>query len=168
MNNTPILYDNYNSLIIDKELSNEVFYVYILLDQRSPGNYVFDNYKFKFEPYYVGKGKKDRVKTHFHGLRSTLEETRQHNSDNFLCISKTFSIWESLKEYPYFVIIKYFKGLTAERDALDLEKHLINLLGRQVDFKGPLTNIVAENYLSADMKSLNLQPGYLEYLKNRN
>ncbi len=37
------------------------FYVYIYLDPRKPGNFVYGDFLFKFEPFYDGKGKGDRI-----------------------------------------------------------------------------------------------------------
>lgn len=43
---------------------DNVFYVYIYLDPRKPGKYQFNKYCFLNQPFYVGKGKKDRYKHH--------------------------------------------------------------------------------------------------------
>jgi hypothetical protein len=42
-----------------KKMNN--FYVYIYLDPRKPGNFVYGDFLFKFEPFYDGKGKGDRI-----------------------------------------------------------------------------------------------------------
>ena len=39
------------------ESFNNNYCVYIYFDPRKPGNYIFDNLSFDFEPIYVGKGK---------------------------------------------------------------------------------------------------------------
>ena len=37
------------------------FYVYAYLDPRKPGKFVYGNFIFDFEPFYVGKGKDNRI-----------------------------------------------------------------------------------------------------------
>ena len=44
--------------------SPQGFYIYVLLDPRKPGNFEYGEYNFKFEPFYVGKGQRDRWKSH--------------------------------------------------------------------------------------------------------
>ena len=40
------------------------FYTYIYLDSRKSGNYVYGEYVFNFEPFYVGKGKYEQYTSH--------------------------------------------------------------------------------------------------------
>lgn len=37
------------------------FYVYVYLDPRKSGEYIYDDLKFNYEPFYVGKGRGDRI-----------------------------------------------------------------------------------------------------------
>ena len=40
------------------------YYVYTLCDPRKPGAYEYGEYKFEYEPFYVGKGKSNRCTAH--------------------------------------------------------------------------------------------------------
>ena len=37
------------------------YYIYILFDSSKKNNYIYGNLKFDYEPFYVGKGRKDRI-----------------------------------------------------------------------------------------------------------
>ena len=41
------------------------FYVYALLDPRKPGAYEYEDICFLYEPFYIGKGSKNRCYDHF-------------------------------------------------------------------------------------------------------
>ena len=97
-------------------------YVYIYLDPRKSGKYVYGNYCFLYEPFYVGKGK---------GRRLNTTSGRNKYFEN-----KINRIEESgLKS----IVIKIHKNLS-EDDSFILESKLINIIGRKDLNKGPLIN----------------------------
>ena len=108
------------------------FYVYALLDTRKPGKYNYGKYKFEYEPFYVGKGKGNRLNAHFKGAFN-IENPRY---DSFKCI-KIRNIKRKTKELPKSTII--VDNLN-EVDAYDLEIKLIALIGRYEYSEGPLSN----------------------------
>ena len=97
------------------------FYVYVYLDPRKPGKYVYGDYSFDYEPFYVGKGK---------GKRCNEIKTRRKGSMLHGKIGKI--------KCP--LILKAEKELT-EKEAFDLERRLISLIGRYDLHKGPLANL---------------------------
>jgi hypothetical protein len=104
------------------------FYVYVYLDPRKPGKYVYEEYEFDYEPFYIGKGCDRRKDRHI------SEAKRGKNSFNLNKIRKIIS--ENL--YP--IIIVYNENMF-ENDAIALEIKMISSIGR-FDLKlGPLTNL---------------------------
>ena len=103
------------------------FYVYLYLDPRKPGKYIFSSYIFEYEPFYVGKGKKDRAYLH-------LKENRQNPHFN----RKIKKIQQETGNNP--IIIKYQENLL-ECNALKLETDMISAIGRHNLNKGPLCNL---------------------------
>ena len=57
------------------------YYVYVYLDPLKPCDLEYNGYVFKFEPFYVGKGKNDRFKHHLnHVLRGgVLDNNLKYN-----------------------------------------------------------------------------------------
>ena len=106
---------------------NKEFYVYIYLDPRKPGIYEYGDYKFDYEPFYVGKGKGSRMYEH-------LYRNDKHNSH------KTNKIKSILGEGIEPIILKVKESL-CEIDAYELEIDLIKLIGRKCTKEGILTNI---------------------------
>lgn len=101
------------------------FYVYVYFDPRKPGKFVYEDLEFKYEPFYVGKGKGLRMYQH-------LCCNDKHNSYKNRKIKKIFS--EGLEP----IIIKQHENLN-EGSALELEVEIIKKIGRGVN--GPLINM---------------------------
>jgi hypothetical protein len=105
--------------------NDPVFYVYVLLDPRRPGNFKYGRYSFEHEPFYVGKGKDSRA--YAHKLRGSLllqKKLRKINADG------------------YEHIIHVYKDNIVESKAYELEVKLISSIGRKIEKEGPLTNIL--------------------------
>jgi hypothetical protein len=104
------------------------FYVYVYLDQRRKGNYIYGIYKFSYEPFYIGKGKNSRLKDHL--FENDLYNTEKHK--------RILQIKSECSKNP--IIIKYAKNLSEEQ-AFDLEIDMITTIGRNLLQEGPLLNI---------------------------
>lgn len=107
------------------------FYVYILLDPRQIGLYLYPglDYQFQFEPFYIGKGTGQRC--HIHTKQRVL------NKSSYPVHSKIKNI---IKEYKEPIVLK-FKTDISEEEAFELEKLLIKQIGRFDLGLGPLSNL---------------------------
>ena len=58
---------------------DSIYYVYVYLDSRKPGIYYYHglDYTFKYEPFYVGKGKGLRMHDH---IKECIDEKRSYNN----------------------------------------------------------------------------------------
>ena len=70
--------------------------VYVYLDHRKPGNYVYGDLKFEYEPIYVGKGNINRPRNHKYLYKTTINRF----------YSKIKSIITETNKFPDFIIIK--------------------------------------------------------------
>jgi group I intron endonuclease len=102
-----------------------MFYVYALLDTSNPGEYIYDDIKFDYEPFYIGKGSEKRVIT-------TISENRNSFKKN-----KIESLKKNNLEIKFIKINEYL----IEDDAFDFEVYLISKIGRRNLGMGPLTNL---------------------------
>ena len=106
------------------------YYVYVLLDISKPGNFIYDEYKFLYEPFYIGKGKGRRIQEHF--FPSYLEKnTNSH---------KRRRIKKIIKETSDIPTYKKIKEQIYEDKAFELEIKLISIIGRRDLKTGPLVN----------------------------
>lgn len=109
-------------------LEDRRFYVYVYLDPRKKGNYTYDNYHFDYEPFYVGEGKKERLKSHL--FESNNKDVHSYK------VHKIRKIWK-IGLNP--IIVKLHSDLT-KKEGLVIESYLTHLIGIYLE-KGILTNI---------------------------
>jgi len=109
---------------------NDNFYIYVYLDPRKPGKYVYENYVFDYEPFYVGMGKNNRLRQH-------LYEAYNHRDKNIYKCNIIRKIKEELNIEP--IIIKIKENLNIE-DAKKIEINLIKIIGKKKN-NGLLVNI---------------------------
>lgn len=104
------------------------FYVYVYLDPRKPGRYVYGDYSFDYEPFYVGKGCDRRWLNH-------LNECKSNSYFN----NKIKKIQKEIGDDP--IVIKYKENMFRD-DAYSLETLMITKIGRVNTGKGPLCNLM--------------------------
>jgi hypothetical protein len=108
-------------------LEDKRFYVYTYMDPTKPGPFFYNSYKLDYEPFYIGKGKETRYLDH-------LKLVKKDDSFFYKKLRKM------LKNNINPVIIKIQENLN-EKQAYQLEKELVNVIGRIYYKNGPLTNI---------------------------
>lgn len=107
------------------------FYVYIYLDPRKPGKVIYGDFEFEYEPFYVGKGQKNRDTSH---LKEIFSKKRNKNWKKINKIKKIIAENKS-------PIILHLKDNLTENEAWVLEKEVIQKIGKLCDNLGPLTNL---------------------------
>ncbi len=116
---------------------NNNFYVYAILDPRKPGKYIYGDYSFNYEPFYVGKGGNyDRFKLHLNESYTEYDK-KFVKGGNFRCC-KIRKIKKETKQDPIFMKIE---ENISEKDSLKLEVEIIKSIGRIDLNQGPLTNL---------------------------
>ncbi len=106
------------------------YYIYVYLDPRKPGIYLYRELKFDFEPFYIGKGRNHRSRIH-------LLKVKRGNYKN---LPKYRVIKKILDEGMEPIIIKYKEDLL-EKNAFSVEKDMIEKIGRKDLNNGPLRNL---------------------------
>jgi hypothetical protein len=100
-------------------------YVYVYLDTRKPGKFIYDDLEFDYEPFYVGKGRGNRYKEH-------LNEKRIVNKH------KSGKINNIIKDNLLPAIIFICESVSDDV-AKSIEIMTISKIGRYPN--GPLTNL---------------------------
>lgn len=113
-------------------MEKKKYYVYVYLDPRKEGKFIYGEYKFNYEPFYVGKGLGKRCYYH-------LLETSKTTSNIF----KTRVIQKIISEDLEPIIVKIIDNIS-ENEAYKIETELIKIIGRRCDGSGTLTNIVTD------------------------
>ena len=104
------------------------FYVYALLDPRKPGAYEYEGICFLYEPFYIGKGNKNRCYDH---LKDSQLKNNTYKNNKI----------KTIKSLKLNVIVLKIKEDMTEGDSFIMEKSLISKIGR-IDLKtGTLTNV---------------------------
>lgn len=99
------------------------YYVYVLLDSSKPGNYNYGSYSFEYEPFYVGKGRLDRIK-------NTIYDKSKFKKNKI----------ESLINKGIEIISKKVLTNLTNENSINKEIELISLIGRRDNKKGTLVN----------------------------
>lgn len=99
------------------------YYIYVLFDSSKRGIFVYDDLKFEYEPFYVGKGRKNRIK-------NTLYDKSSFKKNKI----------EKLKKSNIEIIHKKIKKNLSNEVSIILEKKFISKIGRRDLNKGPLVN----------------------------
>jgi len=101
------------------------YFVYAFLDPRKPGTFSFDDLKFDYEPFYIGKGKQNRMERHKYDKTSSFKR----NIINKIAEAGL----EPIK-------VKLFENLN-EAKAFELERKTIERIGRRNIGMGSLANM---------------------------
>lgn len=107
-----------------------MYYIYVYLDPRKSGNYVYIDFSFNNEPFYIGKGKNERDKRHL-----TYCKNKKRGSYPF------YDKLNKIITDGYKPIIRRIKFFEDEKDALLYEKELISIIGRKSLNTGTLLNL---------------------------
>ena len=100
------------------------YYIYVFLDGSKPGKFIYDDIEFEYEPFYVGKGTGDRIKTSLYDRESPFKVNK---------IKKIKKIGGEI------ISVKLYENLENE-ESLEMEKYVIKKIGRRDLGLGTLVN----------------------------
>ena len=110
------------------------YYIYVLLDPRKPGKYNYSSLgiSFLYEPFYVGKGRDNRMYAHFYPTRLKEKSYKNYKLNNILTkYNRT-----EYKKYIIKIEIELDENLAFAKECCYIDK-----IGRYNLKKGPLTNM---------------------------
>lgn len=102
------------------------YYVYAYLDPRKSGKFIYNDLKFDYEPFYIGKGKDDRINYH---LKCKGKNKHLNNKIKQIIFNNLIPI-----------IIKIYDNLEEEK-SYEEEGRIISLIGRRIISTGSLVNL---------------------------
>lgn len=119
-----------------ENMGNNTSFVYVYLDPRKKGEYIYGEYEFQYEPFYIGVSSgetiHDRKTRHLHYAKLDRDITNNNYKKNI--------IKSILSDNLEPVILTYFNGLSLS-DSFLKEKDMIISIGNRYDKSGPLVNI---------------------------
>lgn len=113
-------------------------YIYVYLDPRKPGQFFYKDMEFKFQPFYIGLGKKRRDISHIKEARDYFKyskEKRDRLNDYKIAILRLLD-----KNGLEPIILRIKEGLSREQ-AIEEEIKLIAYWGRKSTGNGILSNM---------------------------
>ena len=100
------------------------FYVYVFLDSRISGKYIYGDICFDYEPFYVGKGVSNRINI------SKYDKLNQFKTNKI----------NKIKNEGFNVISKKIFNNLTEDESFVIERDLIKKIGKIINKTGPLVN----------------------------
>lgn len=116
-----------------------MYYVYLYLDPRKTGTFVYGEYCFSCEPFYVGKGSGKRSIAHIQPKNLKTKSPKNQKINKLI-------------RNGYKPIILLIQETLTESDAFNLEIKLIETVGRKDKNEGPLLNLYDGGYGSSKSK----------------
>ena len=136
-------------------------YLYILFNLYKPGEYIFNGYKFNFEPFYVGSGTYNRI--------FDYNKENMINKSNF---SEKYNLIRDLYTTYNLEDFVYIFKVSKDKEEIDkLEMEFIFWIGRKINNTGPLLNILdgdifSNNEVAREFNNQRNTPEFLEHLSS--
>lgn len=108
------------------------YYVYVYLDPRKIGKFVYGEYSFDHEPFYVGRGCGNRDRQHVLELGQRSQQNKNRLKQN--------KLRKIIEEGFDPIVIRLIDHISFDESS-NLEIYVIERIGRLVCQDGPLTNI---------------------------
>lgn len=112
----------------------EIYYVYVYLDPRKKGVYVYDDLVFEYEPFYVGKGHGDRKNDHIKKIGYKDKSSRNRHKVNKI---------KNILDNGFNPIVLILYENLSEIDSLNMEVLTIGKIGRRDLGNGSLCNMTS-------------------------